>query len=648
MTPMIALAAMCFAKPVTTDSLLAEMTDLSRLTRRSEFGYKTVEASSYDRASVTTGNEQWFANADAGQFIRVEQHQGREEFVMGEFTGPGAMVRFWSANPMGVARLYFDGEVEPRVIANMVDLLQGKIQQWGDFYSYNAARGTNLYFPFAFAKSLKVTVSRNAPTDPAPSLYYQLNTRLYDVGTPIETYTPKTSWNLPSQSDPRGNELLSKKVTIKGHSTTEIILSASTQSQVENFSITRLSALQDAVIPSFVSPESIMNHIEIRWVFDGQESVRVPLPDYFGAGVMPSTLETMVSSVSGDSEMTSRLPLPFKKSAVLKLVNHNDLPVEFDIELSVKRGVKADYVLHAAWQSDTKQSRPTRDMRLVEFAGEGRYVGTVFHVQNPSSAWWGEGDEKVFVDGEKFPSWFGTGTEDYFGYAWCDPTPFSRPYHGQSRVDGPGNGGQTGNVRWHVIDDIPFKKQIQFDLELWHWADTASRFHTTAFWYAVPGKWTAPVIKESDLEIIAGVMPPVPVEGAIEGEMMALTLTGGSTDVQTYEGLSLAKQLWWKDAAEGDSLTLKFEVEEAGKYKLVGNNCMAVDYGIHEVFVNGKSLGTFDFYSPELKWAVHEYGVADLPKGTAELKIISRGSSPKCNPARRMFALDYILLKPEK
>ena len=30
----------------------------------------------------------------------------------------------------------------------------------------------------------------------------------------------------------------------------------------------------------------------------------------------------------------------------------------------------------------------------------------------------GEGDEKVYVDGETFPSHFGTGTEDYYGYAW--------------------------------------------------------------------------------------------------------------------------------------------------------------------------------------------------------------------------------------
>jgi hypothetical protein len=37
---------------------------------------------------------------------------------------------------------------------------------------------------------------------------------------------------------------------------------------------------------------------------------------------------------------------------------------------------------------------------------------------NPVTIWWGEGDEKIWVDGEAFPSIFGTGTEDYYAYSW--------------------------------------------------------------------------------------------------------------------------------------------------------------------------------------------------------------------------------------
>ena len=54
----------------------------------------------------------------------------------------------------------------------------------------------------------------------------------------------------------------------------------------------------------------------------------------------------------------------------------------------------------------------------------------------PGAAWWGEGDEKIYVDGEAFPSLFGTGTEDYFGYAWSTTETFAHAYHAQTRAPG--------------------------------------------------------------------------------------------------------------------------------------------------------------------------------------------------------------------
>ena len=69
--------------------------------------------------------------------------------------------------------------------------------------------------------------------------------------------------------------------------------------------------------------------------------------------------------------------------------------------------------------------------------------------------WWGEGDEKFFVDGEKFPSTFGTGSEDYFGYAWSNPTLFQHAYHNQPIAMG--NKGHIVVNRWHVSDNVPFQ-----------------------------------------------------------------------------------------------------------------------------------------------------------------------------------------------
>ena len=84
---------------------------------------------------------------------------------------------------------------------------------------------------------------------------------------------------------------------------------------------------------------------------------------------------------------------------------------------------------HAKWHRDAflpeDPERRKIDWTMLKTEGRGRFCGVMLHVWNPRGGWWGEGDEKFFVDGEKFPSTFGTGSEDYFGYAWCNPTLFA-------------------------------------------------------------------------------------------------------------------------------------------------------------------------------------------------------------------------------
>src|SRR5438552_14867936 len=73
------------ALPVTTESLLTEMTDLKRLAEFSDPAYTCKQFSSYNRASTSPEDAKtWFANADAGQFLRMEEKSGRTEFVMAD------------------------------------------------------------------------------------------------------------------------------------------------------------------------------------------------------------------------------------------------------------------------------------------------------------------------------------------------------------------------------------------------------------------------------------------------------------------------------------------------------------------------------------------------------------------------------------
>ncbi len=110
------------AEPIGVKTLLAEMADLENLARDPWPPYKTASATSFSRASIA-GGEAWFDNDDAGQFVRVERNAGRQEFVLADLRGPGAVTRFWSANPdwTNTIRFYFDGEVQPRMALPLKD-----------------------------------------------------------------------------------------------------------------------------------------------------------------------------------------------------------------------------------------------------------------------------------------------------------------------------------------------------------------------------------------------------------------------------------------------------------------------------------------------------------------------------------------------
>ena len=119
----VSLAAWCGAaapEAITTASLLADMTDLAAMAEFPDPPYTCQQFSSYDRAAKSP-TEDWFANGDCGQYLRVEDKDGRKEHVMMDAEGPGAIVRIWSANPNGTLRIYLDGADKPVLEAKMTD-----------------------------------------------------------------------------------------------------------------------------------------------------------------------------------------------------------------------------------------------------------------------------------------------------------------------------------------------------------------------------------------------------------------------------------------------------------------------------------------------------------------------------------------------
>lgn len=558
-----------FLIQITTESLLDEMTSLERLTRPADYACR--QFSSYDRAGG-------FGNNDCGNYLRVE----KGEHVLAEADGPGAIVRIWSANPEGTLRIRLDGAIV--LEEDFRKLTTGAVAEFPPPFGEETARGCTLYFPFPYAKSMKVTCTKGGQ-------YYHVNYRTYPEGN-VETYA-RRKYALP-------------KIAIEETWTSGELVGP-------------------AMITALALEEKPEDGAILKITFDGEPCVSCPVDAFFpGCRTLP---------IDG---LVCRFPMPFAKSAKIEGAK---------VKVAVARCDDAAKRLRFhAWWSGRKdlKTRPMSDWPALAGEGRGRFVGLALTVRNPVKAWWGEGDEKIYVDGETSPSTCGTGTEDYFGYAWCDPGVFHHPYHAQSRCDGPGNRGFTKVQRFHVVDDIPFEKSIRFDLEVWHWADCEIGFGTVAFWYAEPGFRHA--MREGDVDL--GTVPDVSrVAGAIEGESMRVlekTGTAGPQDVSGFgEGWSGETHLWWRDAKPGDALRLGFDAPEA-KTKIVLALTKAPDYGIVKISLNGVELGEVDLYDPKVVPAGEREFEAAVKKGANELRIEITGTNAKASPKNHMFGLDYV------
>ena len=106
------------------------------------------------------------------------------------------------------------------------------------------------------------------------------------------------------------------------------------------------------------------------------------------------------------------------------------------------------------------------DYHILQVNGRGKFVGTNVTMQNArggTGIFFLEGDEKIYADGEKWPSrWLGTGTEDYFNgaYFWNAPNKaaLARPYGGLTFLDW--GIGRVCAYRWHITDFISFEKNL--------------------------------------------------------------------------------------------------------------------------------------------------------------------------------------------
>jgi len=254
--------------------------------------------------------------------------------------------------------------------------------------------------------------------------------------------------------------------------------------------------------------------VVIRAYWDGETdpSVEAPLGNFFGIAFGTQTVfQSALITVNPVQALNSYFPMPFRKHGRITITNEGSKPITdyyWNIDW-VKLPSLADDT--AYFHAQYRQCAPCQgwykgnfygndfsdahkdprwlnklgasNYEILNAGGDGQFVGVIMSVLNNQWGAWNEGDDMIFVDGEKTPRINGTGGEDYFNGAWGFGQLYSTPLVGIVEFTGEQPGSRFTMYRWHLEAPVRFHQSIRVTIEDGHANLRSDNIFSVAYWY---------------------------------------------------------------------------------------------------------------------------------------------------------------------
>lgn len=435
-------------------------------------GTKTLMRSGFDYED---------ANYDSGNLIRVEP-AGKpftdpdSEWVLFEADGPGVLTSIWFTGKSkkgqpyigGKLNFYFDGEAKPSFAARLPELFESG-SPWPAPLAEKSHGGWVAYAPVYYARSLKITLTehndgfthrKNGRKETIPHIYHQFTYQ--KLARPVKSVRPDQQKYAAWRPDTRGTE---QRRTVQ------------------------LAAAKPAAVFQ-AKGKGILNELRLKWtsgdadsatlriVADGAATADMKVSEFWGFSrkLRPEAkMQSLLLGVEDDGTYYCRFPMPFRKEFRIELIAADGATV--DVRTLARKGWSEREHFYFRANRVTDVTEPGRDIKILEAAGRGHFIGAVLEIPDQSM----EGDDRFYVDGEKFPpSWHGTGTEDYFRCGWYFyGGPITRPLYGMLDKQKP-----KIAYRFHIADRVNFTKSAVIGFEHGHKNDYIGPYNGVAFWYS--------------------------------------------------------------------------------------------------------------------------------------------------------------------
>jgi hypothetical protein len=235
----------------------------------------------------------------------------------------------------------------------------------------------------------------------------------------------------------------------------------------------------------------------LRFYWDGEKtpSIEVPMTDFFAVGHDEmAKVNSLPVVVNPTTALNCYWPMPFHKSARVTFTNENNRDLgllAYQITYAETEVPTNAGTFHAQWRRAVTD-RKNPDYTIVDgIRGQGQYAGTFVAWTQLCDGWFGEGEIKFYMDGDKkFPTICGTGTEDYFCCSYGFPEVVCTPFVGvplrKTSADGPP---KWSLYRWHIMDPVCFQKDLRITIQALGWwpngryQPLADDIASVAYWY---------------------------------------------------------------------------------------------------------------------------------------------------------------------
>ena len=288
-----------------------------------------------------------------------------------------------------------------------------------------------------------------------------------------------------------------------------------------------------AIQQIWMTPSGPWRDLILRMVWDGEEtpSVECPLGDFFCMGWNKyAQISSLAVCVNPGSAFCCWWEMPFRQSCRITMENigPDEAVLYYQVNYVLTNVPQDAAYFHAQFRRVNPLPYKTDYTIIDGVTGQGHYVGTYLAWGVNNNGWWGEGEIKFFMDGDKeYPTICGTGTEDYFcgsydfdvraknaqGVETVDYREFTTPYVGLPQVirgDGHYQVQQRfGMYRWHILDPIRFQTDLRVTIQALGWRSKGrylplqDDIASVAFWYQAEPHAPFPVLPNRDaLEVI--------------------------------------------------------------------------------------------------------------------------------------------------